>query len=80
MLKEYNRKIEELKKKGIVDVNEFCGYDRNEEDEDDIGNYNRTILRNEYEENMTLPYQRLELYKDPTFGYKDSKIKYFYCY
>lgn len=77
VIKDYGRKIEELKKKGIVDENEFCGYNRDEEDDDDIGNYDRTILRNEYENNIILPYQRMFLYRAHTFGYQDSKIKYF---
>lgn len=78
LIKEYNKKIEELKKKGIVDENEFCGFCWDDEDDDDVGFYDRTILREEYEESMALPYQRIELYKNPTFGYKNSKIMYYY--
>lgn len=75
IIKGFNKQIEDIKKKGLVDLNDFCGYDVQDSDEDEIGNYDRAILRNEYEENMVLPYQKIELYSAPTFGYNDSKIK-----
>jgi hypothetical protein len=75
VIKEYNKNIEKLKVKGVVDVDEFRGFDRDDEDEDDVIYNNREILRDEYETTMDLPYSRIQLYSFPTFGYKDSGIK-----
>lgn len=75
VVKELNRKIDYLRKKGKVDPEEFRGFDRNTVDEEDAGTYNRDIIRDEYETTMELPYSRIELYADPTFGYKDSGIR-----
>jgi hypothetical protein len=76
LLKEYNNKIDELRKKGVVALNEFCGFDRDDDDDDDLANYQRGVVRDNYETTLKMPYQRLELYTSPTFGYKDCKILY----
>lgn len=75
VIKEYNKNIEKLKKKGVVDVDEFRGFDRNYDDEDDAIYNNREILRDEYESTMDLPYSRIQLFSSPTFGYNDSGIR-----
>eukprot|EP01022_Parablepharisma_sp_SALTPOND_P029649 TRINITY_DN742_c1_g1_i1.p2 TRINITY_DN742_c1_g1~~TRINITY_DN742_c1_g1_i1.p2 ORF type:complete len:1121 (-),score=124.91 TRINITY_DN742_c1_g1_i1:15245-18607(-) len=76
LIKEFTKRIEKLKSKGIVNPEEFCGFDRNLEEEDDTAAYhNREVIREEYETTMDLPYSRVELYSSPTFGYKDSCIK-----
>ncbi len=76
LIKELTQKIERLKKKGAVDLDEFLGFDREGEDDSETASYNnREIIRDEYESSMDLPYSRIELYSAPTFGYKDSGIK-----
>ena len=75
MIKEFNKNIEKLTKKGVVDVDEFRGFDHDLDDEDDAIYNNREILRDEYESMIDLPYSRIELFAAPTFGYKDSGIK-----
>ncbi len=76
VLKEFARRIDYLKKKGKVDVDEFYGFERKGDDEEETNYYDREIVRGEYETTMDLPYARVELYSEPTFGYKDSQIKY----
>jgi len=75
VIKEYDKNIGKLKVKGVVDANEFRGFDRDDEDEDDAIYNNRSIIRDEYETVMEVPYSRIHLYSFPTFGYKDSGIK-----
>jgi len=68
--------MEYLKDKGLVDLEEFIGFNKSLED-DDACYTNRELLRGEYETTIDLPYSRIELYSAPTFGYKDSGIRYF---
>lgn len=75
LLKKLNGYIEYLKEKGAVDAEEFRGFDKNLED-DEVCYSDRELLRSEYETTMDLPYSRIELYSSPTFGYRDSGIKY----
>jgi len=77
LIKEFNRKIELLKKKGDVDVDEFRGFDKDLDDEEAACLNNREVIRDVYETTMDLPYSRVELYSAPTFGYRDSQIMYF---
>lgn len=74
LLKEISGHIEYLKEKGLVDLEEFRGFDKSLED-DETCYSNREVLRGEYESTIDLPYSRVSLYSAPTFGYKDSGIR-----